>query len=152
MNRIEHPFPPLYNQDSRVLILGSFPSVKSREQMFFYGHPQNRFWRVIAAILDEEVPATIDEKKALILNHRLALWDSIASCQIKGSSDASIQNVKANDISMILNKCNIEGIYCNGRKSHEMYCRYIQPDSGFIPKSGFACQIPLYNTPWRYDA
>ena len=130
MNRIEHPFPPLYNQDSRVLILGSFPSVKSREQMFFYGHPQNRFWRVIAAIFDEEVPATIDEKKALILNHRLALWDSIASCQIKGSSDASIQNVKANDISMILNKCNIEGIYCNGRKSHEVYCRYIQPDSG----------------------
>ena len=130
MNRIEHPFPPLYNQDSRVLILGSFPSVKSREQMFFYGHPQNRFWRVIAAIFDEEVPATIDEKKALILNHRLALWDSIASCQIKGSSDASIQNVKANDISMILNKCNIENIYCNGRKSHEMYCRYIQPDSG----------------------
>ena len=130
MNRIEHPFPPLYNQDSRVLILGSFPSVKSREQMFFYGHPQNRFWRVIAAIFDEEVPATIDEKKALILNHRLALWDSIASCQIKGSSDASIQNVKANDISMILDKCNIENIYCNGRKSHEMYCRYIQPDSG----------------------
>ncbi len=130
MNRIEHPFPPLYNQDSRVLILGSFPSVKSREQMFFYGHPQNRFWRVIAAIFDEEVPATIDEKKALILNHRLALWDSIASCQIKGSSDASIQNVKANDISMILDKCNIESIYCNGRKSHEMYCRYIQPDSG----------------------
>lgn len=98
--------------------------------MFFYGHPQNRFWRVIAAIFDEEVPATIDEKKALILNHRLALWDSIASCQIKGSSDASIQNVKANDISMILDKCNIENIYCNGRKSHEMYCRYIQPDSG----------------------
>ena len=130
MNRIEHPFPPLYNQDSRVLILGSFPSVKSREQMFFYGHPQNRFWRVIAAIFDEEVPATIDEKKALILNHRLALWDSIASCQIKGSSDASIQNVKANDISMILDKCNIENIYCNGRKSHEMYCRYIKPDSG----------------------
>ena len=130
MNRIEHPFPPLYNQDSRVLILGSFPSVKSREQMFFYGHPQNRFWRVIAAIFDEEVPATIDEKKALILNHRLALWDSIASCQIKGSSDASIQNVKANDIGMILDKCNIENIYCNGRKSHEMYCRYIQPDSG----------------------
>ena len=130
MNRIEHPFPPLYNQDSRVLILGSFPSVKSREQMFFYGHPQNRFWRVIAAIFDEEVPATIDEKKALILNHRLALCDSIASCQIKGSSDASIQNVKANDIGMILDKCNIENIYCNGRKSHEMYCRYIQPDSG----------------------
>ena len=130
MKRIEHPFPPLYNSDSKVLILGSFPSVKSREQMFFYGHPQNRFWKVIAAVFDEKIPETIDEKRALILNKGLALWDSIASCEIKGSSDASIQNVKANDISMILKSCNIDRIYCNGRKSHEMYCRYIQQDSG----------------------
>lgn len=130
MSRIEHPFGPLYNESSRVLILGSFPSIKSREQNFFYGHPQNRFWRVIAAIFEQEVPQTIEEKKALILGNRLALWDSIASCEITGSSDASIRSAQANDISVILRHCSIEGIYCNGRKSHELYKKYILPATG----------------------
>ena len=85
MNYLEHPFGPLFNKDSRVLILGSFPSVKSREQNFFYGHPQNRFWKVIAAVFHQPVPQTIDEKKQLILTNRLALWDSIAGCEITGS-------------------------------------------------------------------
>lgn len=129
-NRIEHPFDPLFSADSRILILGSFPSVKSREQMFFYGHPQNRFWRVIAALFQQNLPETIEEKRALILNNGLALWDSIASCEITGSSDASIRNVRANDISIILNGCDIRAIYCNGRKSHELYCKYIQPATG----------------------
>ena len=127
MSRIDHPFGPLYSENSRVLILGSFPSVKSREQNFFYGHPQNRFWRVIAEIFDRDVPQTIAEKKALILENGLALWDSIASCEIIGSSDASIRHAKANDISIILGNCSIEKIYCNGRKSHELYCKYILP-------------------------
>lgn len=127
MSRIDHPFGPLYNKNSRVLILGSFPSVKSREQNFFYGHPQNRFWRVIAEVFDRDVPQTIEEKKALILENGLALWDSIASCEITGSSDASIRHAKANDISIILGNCNIEKIYCNGRKSHELYNKYILP-------------------------
>ena len=130
MNRINHPFPPLFSEHSRILILGSFPSVKSREQSFFYGHPQNRFWKVVAAVFGEPVPNTIEEKKALILSNDLALWDSIASCEITGSSDASIKNAKANDISIILDNCSIEKIYCNGRKSHELYRRYIEPAIG----------------------
>ncbi len=120
----------MYNENSRVLILGSFPSVKSREQNFFYGHPQNRFWQVVAAVFGRPVPVSIDEKKALILESGLALWDSIASCEITGSSDASIRNVRANDISVILDSCSIERIYCNGRKSHELYQRYIMPRTG----------------------
>ena len=130
MSVLQHPFGPLFNENSRVLILGSFPSVKSREQNFFYGHPQNRFWKVIAAVFDQPVPETIEEKKQLILNNGLALWDSIASCEITGSSDASIRNVRANDISIILDSCGIEHIYCNGRKSHELYCKYIEPQNG----------------------
>ena len=128
--RLTHPFGPLYSENSRVLILGSFPSVKSREQNFFYGHPQNRFWKVIAAVFDQSVPQTIDEKKQLILNNGLALWDSIASCEITGSSDSSIKNVCVNDLSVILENCDIEKIYCNGRKSHELYCKYIEPKTG----------------------
>ncbi|MBE6027093.1 MAG: DNA-deoxyinosine glycosylase [Clostridiales bacterium] len=128
--KLNHPFGPLYDEKSRVLILGSFPSVKSREQNFFYGHPQNRFWKVIAAVFDRPVPQTIEEKKRLILSSGLALWDSIASCEITGSSDSSIRNARANDIGIILESCNIERIYCNGRKSHELYRKYIEPRTG----------------------
>ena len=128
--RIQHPFGPLFCPESRILILGSFPSVKSREQNFFYGHPQNRFWKVIAALFDRPVPTSIPEKKELILSHGLALWDSIASCVITGSSDASIREVRANDLRIILDSSPIEKIYCNGRKSHEMYNRYILPVLG----------------------
>ena len=125
-----HPFGPLYDENSRVLILGSFPSVKSREQNFFYGHPQNRFWKVVPAVFGQPVPQTIEEKKLLILHSGLALWDSIASCEITGSSDSSIRNVRANDIGIILRNCSIERIYCNGRRSHEIYNRYIEPVTG----------------------
>ena len=128
--RLEHPFGPLYSEKSRVLILGSFPSVKSREQQFFYGHPQNRFWKVVAALYGQEAPASIPEKRDLILGNGLALWDSIASCVITGSSDASIRDVRPNDLRIILDRCPIERIYCNGRKSHEMFERYIRPDLG----------------------
>jgi len=129
-SRIYHPFGPLYNTDSKVLILGSFPSVKSREQQFFYGHPQNRFWKVIAAVTDNPVPRTIDEKKQLILSSGLALWDSIASCEITGSSDASIRSAEANDLSVITGNCDIRAIYCNGKKSLEIYNTYIAPKLG----------------------
>ena len=128
--RIMHPFGPLSGPDSRVLILGSFPSVKSREQNFFYGHPPNRFWKVIAALYNREIPMTILEKRALILDNGLALWDSIASCVITGSSDSSIRDVHANDLRIILDNSPIERIYCNGRKSHEMYEKYILPTIG----------------------
>ncbi|MBQ3429529.1 MAG: DNA-deoxyinosine glycosylase [Mogibacterium sp.] len=128
--RLNHPFGPLYDENSRVLILGSFPSVKSREQNFFYGHPQNRFWKVVSIIFEQPVPQTVEEKKQLILSSGLALWDSIASCEITGSSDSSIRNARANDIRIILDSCNIERIYCNGRKSHELYKKYIEPQTG----------------------
>ena len=137
--RILHPFGPLFGPESRILILGSFPSVKSREQNFFYGHPQNRFWKVIAALYDRDVPVTIPEKKGLILSHGLALWDSIASCVITGSSDASIRDVHPNDLRIILDHSPIERIYCNGRKSHEMYEKYILPaigrEAGCLPST-----------------
>ena len=128
--RIYHPFGPLYGSDSRILILGSFPSVKSREQQFFYGHPQNRFWKVVAAVFGQEVPATIPEKKALILDHKLALWDSIASCVITGSSDAAIREVVPNDLQVVLSHAPIRRIFCNGKKSFEMYEKYILPVTG----------------------
>ncbi len=95
---ITHPFPPLYDADSKILILGSLPSVKSREQMFFYGHPQNRFWKVISAVLQEETPTTIEEKRKMLLAHHVALWDTIYSCDIIGSSDSSIKNVVPTDL------------------------------------------------------
>lgn len=129
-SRIEHPFGPLFNERSRILILGSFPSVRSREQNFFYGHPQNRFWKVIPAVFGCDIPVTIAQKKELILSHGLALWDSIASCVITGSSDASIREVRANNLRIILDRSPIERIYCNGRKSHEMYEKYIRGDIG----------------------
>lgn len=125
-----HPFPPLYDARSRVLILGSFPSVKSREQRFFYGHPQNRFWRVLPALFGEIVPVTVEEKKALVLRSRLALWDTIASCEITGSSDASITNVVANDLRPIMDGADIRAIFCNGGTSHKWYNRLLRDALG----------------------
>ena len=128
---ISHPFPALYNESSRILILGSFPSVKSREQRFFYGHPQNRFWRVTAGVLGCPVPQDIPEKRAMLLNNGIALWDSIARCVIEGSSDASIEQVVPNDLSPIFAAADIRRVFCNGKKSWEMYHRYIEPNIGY---------------------
>lgn len=125
-----HPIPPLYSASSSVLILGSFPSVKSREQEFFYGHPQNRFWRVIAAVYGTSVPTAVEEKKKLILSNGLALWDVIAECEIEGSSDSSISAVKPNDISIILNNCPVKRIFVNGKMAEKYYIKYIQPKIG----------------------
>ena len=122
----EHPFPPLYNERSRILILGSFPSIKSREQMFFYGHPQNRFWKVMAAVFEMPVPETIEEKRAFLLAHGVAVWDTIASCDITGSSDSSIRNVIPNDLTPILSAAHIERIYVNGKTSEKYYNKYIR--------------------------
>ena len=127
---VVHPIPPVYRADSRILILGSFPSVKSRETGFFYGHPQNRFWKVLATLLKEPVPDTIEEKKAMLLTHRIAMWDVIQSCDIKGSSDSSIKNVQPTDIGMILEKTNITRIYANGNKAGQLYKRYQFPVTG----------------------
>ena len=127
---IVHPFPPLYDENSRILILGSFPSVKSREQRFFYGHPQNRFWKVTAGVLECEVPRDIPEKREMLLTHGVALWDSIARCEIEGSSDASITGVVPNDLSPIFDSADIRQVFCNGKKSFEMYTKYLEPLTG----------------------
>ena len=103
----KHPFPPLYDKNSKVLILGSFPSVKSREQMFFYGHPQNRFWKVVSAVMGTDTPVTIEEKSDFLHSNHIALWDVIAFCDITGSSDSSIKNVVANDLTEILENADI---------------------------------------------
>ena len=124
---IIHPIQPVYDKDSKVLILGSFPSVKSREEGFFYGHPQNRFWKVTASIFDEEIPRTPQEKKAFLIRNHIALWDVIGSCDIDGSSDSSIRNVKVNDISMILTTADIKAIYLNGKKAYHLYQQYLEP-------------------------
>ena len=127
---IVHPIPPVYNEDSEILILGSFPSVKSREAMFFYGHPQNRYWRVLAAVFKEPVPETIPQKKAFLLRNRIAAWDVIASCTIEGSSDSSIKNVRPNDLTPILRAAPIRQIYVNGKTAEKMYKKYIEPKTG----------------------
>ena len=127
---LTHPFPPLYNSHSQILILGSFPSVKSREQKFFYGHPQNRFWKVVSTVLGCETPDTIEEKKAFLLEHGIALWDVIASCEITGSSDTSIKNVIPNDISEILEAGNIKQIFVNGKTAEKYYKKYLEAKTG----------------------
>ena len=127
---IVHPIPPVFNKDSRVLILGSFPSVKSREYGFFYGHPQNRFWKVAARVFNEEVPHTISEKKDFLIRNYIALWDVIGSCEITGSSDSSIKNITVNDISLILKTADIQAVYLNGGKAYQLYKKYIFPVTG----------------------
>lgn len=122
-----HPIPPVFDKRSQILILGSFPSVKSREVKFFYGHPQNRFWRVVSAVFNEEVPASTKEKRELLLRNHIAVWDCIGSCEITGSSDISIRYAAPNDISIILDNAPIKMIFTNGKKSHEMYIKHIEP-------------------------
>lgn len=121
---IKHPFPPLYDKDSEILILGSFPSVKSRELNFFYGHPQNRFWKVTSGIFGCVEPVTIDEKREFLHSNHIALWDVIASCNIIGSSDSSISDVVANDLSEILGSANIRQIFVNGKTAEKYYNKY----------------------------
>lgn len=123
---LQHPFPPLYDENSKVLILGSFPSVKSREQMFFYGHPQNRFWKVVSMVFGEEIPITIQEKSEFLHSNHIALWDVIASCDIAGSSDSSIKNVVANDLTEILENADIKQIFVNGKTAEKFYNKYIR--------------------------
>lgn len=139
---LRHPFDPLFSEDSETLILGSFPSVRSRREAFYYAHPANRFWKVIAGIYDREVPVTIEEKKELILGERLALWDPVASCRVTASYDATIRDVEPNDFSAVLDHSRVRDIYCNGRKSHQLYTEYIRPRTGveavYLPSTSSA--------------
>lgn len=144
-----HPFGPLYDENSRVLILGSFPSVKSREQQFFYGHPKNRFWPLLAALTGEKIPRNIEEKKQLALKNGIALWDVIASCEIVGSSDSSIRNAKPNDITPILEKTAVRKIFTNGKTADSLYMRYIFPVTG-IPSVCLPSTSPA-NAAWNME-
>ncbi len=128
--RITHPIPPLYDGNSRILILGSFPSAASRKAQFFYGHPQNRFWRVLAALYETPVPEGTEEKKTFLLDRGIALWDVIASCEIRGSADSSVRDTLPNDLTPILLGSRVERIFTNGRLSGNLYARYQEKETG----------------------
>ncbi len=136
---INHPIEPVFDENSKILILGSFPSVKSREEMFFYGHPQNRFWQVISSVFDDALPLTVKEKRAFLLKHGVAVWDVIESCDIVGSSDSSIRNAKPNDIEKILSSADIRAIFVNGKTAEKYYNKYLKEkvhrESIFLPST-----------------
>ena len=141
-SRQTHEFAPVYDEHSRILILGTFPSVKSREQHFYYGHPQNRFWKVLASLTQwPQIPQTIAEKKQMLLENGIAIWDVIQSCDIVGSSDSSIKNVVPSDIGSILKNSGIARIYANGNMAKKLYEKYILPETG-VPIIGLPSTSP----------
>lgn len=146
---LKHTFEPIFDKNSKVLILGSFPSVKSRENNFYYGHPQNRFWKVLAKIFEVEVPQSIEEKKTFLLEHNIAVWDVIESCTIIGSSDSSIKDVVVNNFSIVLENSKIDTIYVNGGKAYELYHRYAEKQTG-IPAIKLPSTSPA-NAAWNMD-
>lgn len=125
-----HELPPFFDGNSELLILGSFPSPKSRESGFYYGHPQNRFWKTLAAVFEEKVPSDIEEKKEFLRRQKIALWDVIASCEIKGAEDGSIRRAKANDLSVILNAAAIRKILTTGKTAFCLYQTLCEPIVG----------------------
>ena len=127
---IVHPLKPLYDEDSKILILGSFPSVKTREYGFFYGHPQNRFWPLMEKLFNVELSKDIEERRTFLLNNKIAVFDSIYQCDIIGSSDASIQNVVPSNLIEIFENAHIEQVFCNGATSHKYYKKYHEKKSG----------------------
>ena len=147
--RQAHPIAPVFDERSKILILGSFPSVKSRESGFFYGHPQNRFWKVMAAVLERTCPQSVLEKREMLLAGRVALWDVIASCEITGSSDSSIRNVQPNDLGMILKNAPISAIFCNGGTALRLYRSYQQTETG-LTAAGLPSTSPA-NAGWSLE-
>ena len=146
---LQHPIPPVYDANSRVLILGSFPSVKSREAGFFYGHPQNRFWRVLSALFGEEAGETPAQKTAFLLQNRVALWDVLAACEITGSADSTIKNAAPNDLAPILRTAKIEAVFTNGKTADRLYRQYLEAQTGMrafcLPSTSPA------NAQWRLE-
>lgn len=149
MLHVTHPFPPVVCPDSHTLILGSFPSVKSREEGFFYGHPRNRFWPVLAGVYGAPLPETIAEKQSLILRNHLALWDVIASCRIEGSSDASVKDAVPVDIRLITACADIRRVLCNGALAGKLYIRHLQPLLGLKPL--ILPSTSPANAAWSYE-
>lgn len=130
-----HPFEPIYDKNSKILILGSFPSVRSRADGFYYGHPQNRFWKVLSFLLNEEMPKTNEEKRALLLRSGIALWDVIASCEIENSSDSTIRQAKPNDLSEIFKTADIRRVYTNGKTADRLYRKYHEREAVCLPST-----------------
>ena len=128
--RIIHAFSPVFDSESRILILGTMPSPKSRELGFYYSHPRNRFWTVLAKIFGEEVPKTPEERKNFALRHKIALWDVLKECDIEGASDSSIKNTVPNDISIILNSADIKAVFTTGAAAAKFYKKFIEPETG----------------------
>ncbi len=128
--RVNHEFAPVFDEKSRVLVLGTLPSGKSREMGFYYGHPQNRFWKVMAALFDEDVPQTIDEKKAMLLRNGVAVWDVVESCDIIGASDSSIKNVVPADVAGLLRQTGIKRVFANGALAKKLYDKYTLKTTG----------------------
>ncbi|MEE1027514.1 MAG: DNA-deoxyinosine glycosylase [Agathobacter sp.] len=146
---ITHSFEPVYDRNSKILILGTLPSVKSRENNFYYGHKQNRFWKVLAHILNEPVPESTDEKKQMLLKHNIAIWDVIQSCDIRGSSDSSIKNVEPTDIRRILDNSDVKYIFANGNKAGQLYKKYQLPITG-IEATVLPSTSPA-NAAWTFE-
>jgi len=134
---VEHRLQPVYDADSRVLILGTMPSPKSREAGFYYAHPQNRFWKLLACVFDEQAPATGEERRAFLGRHHIALWDVLSRCEIAGAGDASIRKPEANDMSLILEHAQIQKIFTTGTKAYALYQRLCMPKTGIE-----ACPLP----------
>lgn len=145
-----HPFPPVYDASSRILILGTFPSVRSRENNFYYGHPRNRFWKTLSAVCGSRLPGTVDEKKAFLHTNHIALWDTCAACEITGSADSAIRAAVPNDIRPILDACDIRAVFCGGKTAYRLYRQHLLPMTG----RGAAClpSTSPANAAWSDDA
>lgn len=155
--KVSHEFPAVYDRESRVLLLGSIPSPRSREVGFYYGHPQNRFWKVIAEVLGEDVPETIPQKKAMLRRHHVALWDVLESCTIVGASDTSIGDVVPNNISKIVKGSKIARVFCTGATAYRLYQKYCAADVGIdavkLPSTSPAnCAVPMERLVEAYRA
>lgn len=147
-----HPFAPVFDRDSRILILGSFPSVRSREEGFYYGHPRNRFWQMLAALTEDTIPRSVEEKRAFLAARHIALWDVIASCEIEASADSSIRGAKPNDLSPLLAQTKIEAIFTNGKIADRLYRASFGETAVCLPSTSpanAAWTLPKLIDAWR---
>lgn len=151
-NFLTHPIQPIYDENSKILILGSFPSPKSREKNIFYGHPQNRFWLVLSKLFDEEKPLTNEERKQFLLKHKIAVWDVVKECEIVGASDSSIKNVKVNDLKQIYKVANIRAVFTTGKTAYNLYKKYVDENVICLPSPSPAnCAISIDNLIKEYS-
>lgn len=130
LERVTHDFKPIYNRESRILMLGTMPSPKSREVGFYYGHPRNRFWKVVSDVCGESLPETKEDKIAFALRNKIAVWDVLAGCEIKGAEDSSIRNPIPNDMNVILKNSNVQAVFTTGTKAAQLYKKYCYPGTG----------------------